>query len=89
MVVFIQQKLRVEYSSENNDNLKKQKNDCPCTSIFKVFLVAGGGNYDRSAEMLIAGSSSWVVTGYLPMSGGGEGIRGISFQNRVIMTGMD
>ena len=50
---------------------------------FEVFLVAGG-QFD--AEYLIAGSSSWVLTAYIP-GGIGNGARGISFMNRVLMTG--
>ena len=70
---------------ENNDSLKNKRIFVLVPVFFKVFLVAGGNA--GNAEILIAGSSSWVVTGSLPMSG--VGIIGISFQNRVIMTGMD
>ena len=39
-----------------------------------------------SSEILISSSSSWVMVENIP-SGGGAGIRGISFNNRVFTTG--
>ena len=50
-----------------------------------MFLVAGGEG-SNEADYLIAGSSSWVMASYIP-GGIGAGARGISFQNRFLVTG--
>ena len=49
----------------------------------KVYLVTGGG--DNSTEILTEGSQSWRIVGPLPVAV--HGLRGVSFDNRIIMTG--
>ena len=56
----------------------------------QVFLVTGGYNwyddeYLSSTEVLKDGDSSWTTVGNLPKAV--DGIRGVSFNNRIIMTG--
>ena len=57
----------------------------------QVFLVTGGFywgyNYKilSSTEVLKDGDSSWTTVGNLPKAV--SGIRGVSFNNRIIMTG--
>ena len=54
----------------------------------QVFLVTGGYSYFgelSSTEILKDGDSSWTTVGNLPKAV--EGIRGVSFNNRIIMTG--
>ena len=54
---------------------------------FKVYIVAGGFNGDRlsSTETLLDGAGAWSSVGNLPMAM--SHLRGLSFQNKVIMTG--
>ena len=55
----------------------------------QVLLVTGGYNYDdkylSSTEVLKDGDSSWTTVGNLPKAV--NGIRGVSFNNRIFMTG--
>ena len=53
----------------------------------QVFLVTGGYShgYLSSTEVLKDGDSSWTTVGNLPKAA--DGIRGVSFNNRIIMTG--
>ena len=54
----------------------------------QVFLVTGGynnGEIFSSTEVLKDGDLSWTTVGNLPKAVGG--IRGVSFNNRIIMTG--
>ena len=55
---------------------------------FQVYLVTGGANNVgelSSTEILISGSKSWQRVGDLP--GPANGIRGVSFNNKIIMMG--
>ena len=53
----------------------------------QVLLVTGGEGAVlwSSTEVLKDGDSSWTTVGNLPKAV--EGIRGVSFNNRIIMTG--
>ena len=54
----------------------------------KVYLVTGGWdnpNYLSSTEILTEGSQSWRIVGPLPNAV--SGLRGVSINNRIIMTG--
>jgi len=53
-----------------------------------VYLVAGGslGGDPESTEILVSGSSAWSLVGNLPGFGLFD-LRGVSFNNKVIMTG--
>ena len=54
----------------------------------QVFLVTGGiwnVEYFSSIEILKDGDSTWTTVGNLPKAV--YGIRGVSFNNRIIMTG--
>ena len=53
----------------------------------QVFLVTGGlsNRYLDTTEILVEGDSSWTTVGNLPKAV--YGIRGVSFNNRIIMTG--
>ena len=55
----------------------------------QVFLVTGGFTYTdgqlSSTEVLKDGDSAWNTVGNLPKAV--EHIRGVSFNNRIIMTG--
>ena len=59
--------------------------------VIQVFLVTGGAVYDSTwnylstTEILVEGDSSWTTVGNLPKAV--QGIRGVSFNNRIIMTG--
>ena len=52
-----------------------------------MYLVAGGslGGDPESTEILVSGSSSWSLVGNLPV--GLFDLRGVSLNNKVIMTG--
>ena len=55
---------------------------------FQVYLVTGGANNVgelSSTEILISGSKSWQRVGDLP--GPANGIRGVTFNNKIIMMG--
>ena len=58
--------------------------------VIQVFLVTGGyaggwlGWLDTT-EILVEGDSSWTTVGSLPKAV--QGIRGVSLNNRIIMTG--
>ena len=79
------------YINDNND-LVRWTNVSPVLSLsFKVYLVSGGtypeiNNNVASTEVLVHGKSSWSYVGELPRSN--YGLRGISFNNTVIMTGL-
>ena len=55
----------------------------------EVYLVTGGyndyGNEEASTEILTEGSSSWTDVGPLPVPL--WGLRGVSINNTIIMTG--
>ena len=53
-----------------------------------MYLVAGGslGGDPESTEILVSGSSAWSLVGNLPGFGLFD-LRGVSFNNKVIMTG--
>ena len=56
----------------------------------QVYLVTGGteggGNgYLSSTELLVDGDGKWTLVGELPAAT--SGIRGVSFNNNIIMTG--
>ena len=51
----------------------------------QVFLVTGGVGELSSTEVLKDGDSSWTTVGNLPKAV--FGIHGVSFNNRIIMTG--
>ena len=55
----------------------------------QVYLVTGGwdSSYNdlSSTEILTDGSQSWSIVGPLPNAV--EGLRGVSYNNRIIMTG--
>ena len=57
--------------------------------IIQVFLVTGGvfGSFNQlsSTETLKSGDGSWTDVGNLPVPM--FGLRGVSFQNQIIVTG--
>ena len=56
---------------------------------FQVYLVTGGttgSTYLASTEILISGSDAWSQVGDLP-TGPIYGLRGVSLNNKIIMTG--
>ena len=65
------------------------------TQTFQTYLVSGGSayvdgvyTYLSSTELLREGSRAWVATGQLPGQPRGF-LRGVSLDNRVLMTGKD
>ena len=48
-------------------------------------VATGSGGILSSSEVLVHGASSWPTVGSLPM--GLSGLRGVSWQNSVFMTG--
>ena len=74
----------------NRDNVEVKLQSClrNLSLVIQVFLVTGGfggGNYLSSTEILTEGDSSWTIVGNLPKAV--WGIRGVSLNNRIIMTG--
>ena len=56
--------------------------------VIQVFLVTGGhsnGYFLDTTEILVEGDASWTTVGNLPKAV--WGIRGVSLNNRIIMTG--
>ena len=49
-------------------------------------VATGSGGILSSSEVLVHGASSWTTVGSLPM--GLSGLRGVSWQNSVFMTGL-
>merc|ERR1712126_91222 len=53
-----------------------------------VYLVTGGGSGPdlwSSTETLVDGASAWTSSGHLPVAM--QGLRGVSLNNKILMTG--